>query len=292
MLRYTSYPTTDKKVYTRQGSSLLFERGAVIVEIDDKDEDNKYKQVFVDTYGVTHDSTEKEWQELDMYQRYNFVGTVGDTVAPIQLGEAWNFLESEVDETLEEMETFFKIDKTKAEDVLCVELGKSFDDKLTFSFRSRWYGFPNIELSFNTLDNLLSGTNIDKDEEKNFKLKFIRSLVHYSNFLQKQINLRFYWNNDVLVYSKNGDFRGVELNKNNRWKDSKVFLDKYLQALQGYIHRLYVEDYNRERNLHEEILLSCKLEEENLDIVPSSNILQLNLNSYVNNTSLNSYYWF
>lgn len=239
MKQITSYPTTDRRVYVRAESSCVFERGAVIVEYDDEKSKNQQMNiVFTDIDGHIIDGTHevKNWDILCEWDRYHYIGTVGEKITPARLGEAIDACEIDLIEILRFAEEYFHIDKSEAPDTLVLRVDFDvFQPEKGLMGRidnkSSWY-------SFGIRPIFIDFTKLDYYRESSYGVlsNLISTLAGYSLYLGKEIKLDIDFSNCTNCYES----EKIIIQKNN-------LINKYRKQYLSKFRKYILEKYNWQR---------------------------------------------
>ena len=232
--KITAYPVSDRKVFFKKDSGVIFERAAVIVKYLG---DGSFCTIFADEDGwVMAEDTLASDDCMDLYEE---IGTVGDTIVPRDLsqviGASLKKHIQSIDEVLNMAEKYFKINKTGAEDAVKIRITVNSDGSANFLCKSEWYGLPDIRgINLNHLEDKVKWGDIKYD----LRETLVEPLGFYSRYLGRTIGLDIDFYNFYNI-SYCDELTDDEIQLHNDEID--IYRRKYLSKIREYISSEFVK---------------------------------------------------
>lgn len=234
--KLTAYPVSDRKVFFKKNSGVIFERSAVIVKLLEN-KNNPFCTIFANEYGwVMSEDIRANEDCMDIYYE---LGKVGDTIVPHNLSQAidvclTNHIQS-IDDVFDMAGDYFKIDWNSAPDTVKIRITVNPDGSANFLCKSDWYGFPEIRgVDLNHLEDKVEWGDL----KYGLKGTLVEPLEFYSRYIGRPIGLDIDFDNfyDIDCYNEITD---AEIQLRNDEID--IYRRKYLSKIREYISSEFVK---------------------------------------------------
>ena len=154
--------TEDRRVYVNMNTAYMFERTGIIVE---KNDDKDFYQARFHPYNVTYIDETGGLQYIDKetvanmdYDKYRFMGFVGDTVKPSSYPDVYEFYENndfnrqDIEDFIDDLEKYFKIDWDSAPDTVKIRFRVVKEGVAEVIYDGDFFLFERVAYNLDTLE--------------------------------------------------------------------------------------------------------------------------------------------